>query len=115
MVPIRRTGRPASSQTDSARSCTTRISPGNYYPDDDTQHPPQNVWRVYGELLFANWLRPLADSRPQVRREAPIRWTLETLPVDQSNQLDLLIAVNDSVQTLPSVLRAWQTPPPHHG
>jgi homoserine O-succinyltransferase len=48
--------------------------PFNYFPEDDPQRPPQNVWRSYGELLFANWLGSIEGSRSQVRREALIGW-----------------------------------------
>jgi homoserine O-succinyltransferase/O-acetyltransferase len=30
--------------------------PCNYYPDDDPERAPVNVWRPYGHLLFGNWL-----------------------------------------------------------
>ena len=85
--------------------------PCNYFPEDDPQRPPRNVWRSYGKLLFANWLKGIEANRLQVRREALIGWgwwTLGARSIDQSklkDQSDLLIAVTDSVQTLPSLLR----------
>lgn len=30
--------------------------PENYFPDDDVQKKPQNVWRSHAHLLFSNWL-----------------------------------------------------------
>src|SRR5262249_39072875 len=30
--------------------------PRNYFPGDDPERAPVNVWRPYGQRLFANWL-----------------------------------------------------------
>lgn len=30
--------------------------PENYFPDDDPQKQPQNLWRAHGHLLYTNWL-----------------------------------------------------------
>src|SRR5262249_3188553 len=38
-------------------------APCNYFPDDDAKRPPENGWRSYGKLLFANWLTAVERSR----------------------------------------------------
>jgi homoserine O-succinyltransferase len=53
--------------------------PCNYFPENDPKRPPQNVWRSYGQLLFANWLGGIEGNRLQVRREVPFGWTLGAL------------------------------------
>ena len=30
--------------------------PVHYYPDDDSEKTPPNVWRAHSNLLFSNWL-----------------------------------------------------------
>jgi len=30
--------------------------PVNYFPDDDPNRTPKNIWRGHGHLLFSNWL-----------------------------------------------------------
>jgi homoserine O-succinyltransferase len=30
--------------------------PRGYFPGDDPERAPVNIWRPYGHLLFANWL-----------------------------------------------------------
>ena len=30
--------------------------PENYFPDDDPQKTPKNIWRSHAHLLFSNWL-----------------------------------------------------------
>lgn len=40
---------------DSAKDAKTPI-PVNYYPDDDSEKTPPNVWRAHSNLLFSNWL-----------------------------------------------------------
>jgi homoserine O-succinyltransferase/O-acetyltransferase len=87
--------------------------PCNYFPDDDPQRSPANIWRPYGELLFANWLSDMQTARARVNDESLIQRAI-TAPrslcthVDDTNvgdHADLLIAVADST-TLPSALCA---------
>lgn len=30
--------------------------PKNYFPSDDPENPPQNLWRAHANLLYSNWL-----------------------------------------------------------
>ncbi|MCL2518364.1 MAG: homoserine O-succinyltransferase, partial [Oscillospiraceae bacterium] len=30
--------------------------PVNYFPGDDPNRTPKNIWRGHGHLLFSNWL-----------------------------------------------------------
>jgi homoserine O-succinyltransferase len=36
--------------------------PRNYFPDDDPERAPANIWRPYGHRLFANWLAEIART-----------------------------------------------------
>ncbi|MBP5856484.1 homoserine O-succinyltransferase [Marivibrio halodurans] len=38
--------------------------PKYYYPDDDPEREPPNVWRAHGHLLFANWINKTYQESP---------------------------------------------------
>ena len=40
------------------------LMPENYYPDNDVNKAPKNVWRPFAFLLFANWLNQLYQKTP---------------------------------------------------
>ena len=40
------------------------LMPVNYYPDNDVNKTPKNVWRPFAFLLFANWLNQLYQKTP---------------------------------------------------
>ncbi|MCF3944394.1 homoserine O-acetyltransferase MetA [Oceanobacillus alkalisoli] len=42
--------------------------PVNYFPDDDPEKPPLNLWRSHTHLLFSNWLNYY------VYQETPYHW-----------------------------------------
>ena len=38
--------------------------PENYYPNNDMNKTPKNIWRPFAFLLFANWLNQLYQKTP---------------------------------------------------
>jgi homoserine O-succinyltransferase len=38
--------------------------PANYFPGDDPEAKPANVWRPFGYLLFSNWMSGLYQDTP---------------------------------------------------
>jgi homoserine O-succinyltransferase/O-acetyltransferase len=42
--------------------------PVNYFPDDNPENPPANVWRSHAHLFFSNWLNYY------VYQETPFEW-----------------------------------------
>jgi homoserine O-succinyltransferase len=55
--------------------------PRGYFPGDDPERAPVNIWRPYGHLLFANWLGevwrtacPRVTNEPVVQRAVPDTW-----------------------------------------
>jgi homoserine O-succinyltransferase len=60
--------------------------PRNYFPDDDSQRVPANLWRPYGHLLFGNWLAELQRAAwPPVSDESVIEWALVAPRMVSSN------------------------------
>ena len=52
-------------------------SPATYFPSDDPERAPVNIWRPYGHLLFANWLGEIYSMAwPRVSDEPVIQWAL---------------------------------------
>jgi len=84
--------------------------PRSYFPDDDPARPPVNAWRPYGHLLFANWLGEIyRTARPRVTDEPVIQWALaasRSVCSDDADHSDLLISAANSLDILPSALRA---------
>jgi homoserine O-succinyltransferase len=51
--------------------------PCNYFPENDPQRAPVNIWRPYGNLLVANWLGEIQrTASPCVSDEPLIQWEL---------------------------------------
>lgn len=46
--------------------------PRNYFPDDDPERAPRNVWRPYGHRLFANWLGEIHRMTWPRGRDTPL-------------------------------------------
>ena len=85
--------------------------PHAYFPDDDPQRAPLNIWRPYGHLLFANWLGEIYRTAwPRVTDEPVIQWALagpRTACDDGgTDHADLLIATAGGQDILPSALGA---------
>ena len=38
--------------------------PENYYPNNDINNTPKNIWRPFAFLLFMNWLNQLYQKTP---------------------------------------------------
>ena len=94
------TGGPASPSTSRA----------SYFPGDDPERAPVNIWRPYGHLLFANWLGEIHRTAwPRVSDEPVIQWALagsREVPGDGADHADLLIAAAGAQDILPSALGA---------
>jgi hypothetical protein len=52
--------------------------PQNYFPSDDPQQAPTNVWRTWGELLIANWLEDVHQTAARLRKsdQTFMQWAL---------------------------------------
>jgi homoserine O-succinyltransferase len=82
--------------------------PQNYFPGDDPQKAPINVWRAFGQLLVANWLADISrKARPRISDEPVIQWTLaEMRSAGQADNADLLVQADASgPDMLPDLLR----------
>lgn len=56
------------------RSAGKQIAlPCDYFPDDDPERMPANVWRRYGHLLFANWLGEIHRMARRPANDEPHR------------------------------------------
>ncbi|HSY86568.1 MAG TPA: homoserine O-succinyltransferase [Verrucomicrobiae bacterium] len=84
--------------------------PRTYFPGDDPERAPVNIWRPYGHLLFANWLGEIHRTAwPRVSDEPVIQWALagsREVPGDGADHADLLIEAAGSQDILPSALAA---------
>jgi len=84
--------------------------PRAYFPGDDPQRAPMNVWRPYAHLLYANWLGEIyRRAWPRVTDEPVIQWALSGSRVsfcDGADHADLLIAAAGGHDILPLALRA---------
>lgn len=49
---------------DRAPNGQTPPPPSDYYPGDDPQRPPVNVWRSHAHLLFGNWINEVYQTCP---------------------------------------------------
>ena len=38
--------------------------PKNYYPNNNINNTPKNIWRPFAFLLFSNWLNQLYQKTP---------------------------------------------------
>ncbi len=38
--------------------------PAGYFPDDDPNREPENLWRSHGTLLYMNWINEIYQSTP---------------------------------------------------
>lgn len=38
--------------------------PMDYFPDDDPNQPPENLWRSHGHLLYGNWINEIYQTTP---------------------------------------------------
>jgi homoserine O-succinyltransferase len=83
--------------------------PRGYFPGDDPRRAPANVWRPFGQLLFANWLGEIYRTAwPRVSDEPVIQWALEgsrMVCADGADHSDLLIATANGRDVLPAALR----------
>jgi homoserine O-succinyltransferase/O-acetyltransferase len=83
--------------------------PCDYFPDNDPERSPVNVWRAHGYLLFANWLAGMHRTAwPRTSDEPLIQWVLaapRALCSDADDHSDLLIAAAHSGDMLPSAVR----------
>jgi homoserine O-succinyltransferase len=83
--------------------------PHGYFPGDDPQRAPANVWRPYGHLLFANWLGEIYRTAwPRLTDEPVIQWALAGSRVacaDGVDHSDILIAATGGRDILASALR----------
>jgi homoserine O-succinyltransferase/O-acetyltransferase len=58
--------------------------PRDYFPGDDPERAPVNIWRPCGHLLFANWLGEIYRTAwPRLGDEPVIQWALGGGPVPQ--------------------------------
>jgi homoserine O-succinyltransferase/O-acetyltransferase len=84
--------------------------PRDYFPDNDPERAPANVWRPYGHQLFANWLGEICRKAwPRVSDEPVIQWALMGSSVGGcagADHSDLLIKAAGSADVLPAALRA---------
>jgi len=84
--------------------------PCNYFPENDPQRTPVNIWRPYGTLLVANWLGEIQrTASPCVSDEPLIQWALaspQTAYSDAQDHSAFLISGADSANILPSARRA---------
>ena len=85
--------------------------PRDYFPGDDTERAPPNIWRPHGHLLFANWLGEIyRKAWPRVSDEPVIQWALACSRMDcdggGADHSDLLIATAGTQDILPSALGA---------
>ena len=83
--------------------------PRGYFPGDDPQRAPANVWRPYGHLLFANWLGEIYRAAwPRVSDEPVIQWALagSRAANDGIDHSHLLISAAGGNDILPSALGA---------
>jgi len=83
--------------------------PRGYFPGDDPERAPVNIWRPYGHLLFANWLGEIyRRAWPRLGDEPVIQWALGGGQVANHDgsigHADLLIATAGARDILPSVL-----------
>jgi len=83
--------------------------PRNYFPGDDPQRMPANVWQPFAHLLFANWLGEIyRRAWPRLADEPVIEWALtaaRTTGTGGVESSDLLISAASSEDILPAVLR----------
>ena len=85
--------------------------PRDYFPSDDPQRAPVNIWRPYGHLLVANWLGEIYRTAwPRLGDEPVIQWALAGSPSaydgDGRDHAELLIATAGAEDILPSALGA---------
>ena len=84
--------------------------PRGYFPGDDPDRAPVNIWRPYGHLLFANWLGEIHRTAwPRVSDEPVIQWALANPredPGDGDGHADLLIAAAGIRDIPPTALGA---------
>ncbi len=87
--------------------------PCNYFPDNDPERSPENIWRPYGHLLFANWLGAMHRTAwPRVTDESQIQWALavpRVLCSDAHDYSDLPVSAANSPDLLPCALRAQRS------
>src|SRR5207245_2432549 len=80
--------------------------PRGYFPGNDPERAPVNIWRPYGHLLFANWLGEIyRRAWPRLGDEPVIQWALGGGQVANHDgsigHADLLIATAGTLQTAP--------------
>ena len=85
--------------------------PRGYFPGDDPQRAPLNIWCPYGHLLFANWLGEIYRMAwPRVTDEPVIQWALAgaqpACDDGGTDHADLLIATAGGQDILLSALGA---------
>ena len=82
--------------------------PCNYFPGDDPQKQPVNVWRPFGQLLVANWLSEIVRrAHPRISDEPVVQWTLAaSRPSELASHADLLVQADaNGPDLLPDLLR----------
>ena len=84
--------------------------PRNYFPDNDPERAPENIWRPYGHLLFGNWLDAMHRTAwPRVTDESQIQLALaapRSLSSDAYKYSDVPASTANSPDVLPCTLRA---------
>lgn len=83
--------------------------PQNYFPDDDSRRAPTNGWHRHARVVFGNWLAQVHRDTPFDRaQEQTIEWLSVGLKIPQivgRTGTDLLIVGEDTLDTLPEILR----------
>ena len=49
---------------DKSTNTKTPLKPKHYFPEDNINTPPVNVWRSHGQLLYQNWINEIYQTTP---------------------------------------------------
>ncbi|HMC66319.1 MAG TPA: homoserine O-succinyltransferase [Gemmataceae bacterium] len=82
--------------------------PQGYFPENDPARAPVNVWRPYGQLLFANWLEQIQRAaQPRPDDEPVIQWALASSRTisPAGDHADLLVSAAGESDVVASALR----------